>query len=75
MQTLPRTNVVVIEDFDRMTTLDEDVNCTKPTHLLSMFSLNLRAPFSTSTFGAHNLETECGPRGAVLPQKMNVLIC
>ena len=25
-------------------TMDENVNCTKQTHLLSVFSLNLRAP-------------------------------
>ena len=55
MQTLTRTHVVVIEDFDHMTTMDENVNCTKITHLLSKkISLNLRAPFCTSTFTSKN---------------------
>ena len=33
-----------------MTTMDENMNWMKLTHLLSNFSLNLRAPFCTSTF-------------------------
>ena len=44
MQTLTRTYMVVIEDFDHMAIMDEKVNYTKLTCLLSVFSLNLRAP-------------------------------
>ena len=39
MQTLTRTRMVVIKEH--MTTMDENVNWMKLTHVLSMFSLNL----------------------------------
>jgi hypothetical protein len=42
--------MVVIEDYDHMTIMDENVNWMKLTNLLSLFSLNLRALFYTSTF-------------------------
>ena len=35
MHTPTRTYMVVIKDFDHMTTMDDKVNCMKPTHLLS----------------------------------------
>ena len=35
MQTLTRTYMVVIEDFDLMITMDENENWMKLTHLLS----------------------------------------
>ena len=44
-----RTYMVLIKDYDHMTTMNENVNWMKPTHLLSNFA-NLRAPFCTSTF-------------------------
>ena len=50
MQTLTRMDKVVIEDYHHMTTIDVDVNWMKLTHLLLIFSLNLRAPFCTFTF-------------------------
>ena len=42
--------MVVIENYDHMKTMDENVYWMKPTHLLSKFSLNFRALFCTSTF-------------------------
>ena len=50
MQTLTRTYMVVIEDTNHMTIMDENVNWMKLTNLLSLSSLNLRAPYYTSTF-------------------------
>ena len=44
MQPLTITYVVVIENYDHMTTLDENVN-DELANLLSNFSLNLRGPF------------------------------
>ncbi len=41
---------VVIEDYYHMTTMDENVNWMKLAHLLSIFILNPRASFHTSTF-------------------------
>ena len=35
MQTLTRMYMVVIEEFDHMTKMDDNVNCMKVTHLLS----------------------------------------
>ena len=35
MQTLTRTYMIVIKDYDPMTTVDEDVNWMKLTHILS----------------------------------------
>ena len=55
MQTLTRTYMVVIEGFDHMTTMEENMNCTKLTHLLSFLSLNLRALFHASIFPLENL--------------------
>jgi hypothetical protein len=55
MQTLTKTYMVVIEDFDLMTTMDENMNWMKLTHLLSMFALNLRAPYYTYTVTSENL--------------------
>ena len=37
--------MVVIEDYYHMTTIDENMNWMKITHLFSNNSLNLRAPF------------------------------
>ena len=45
MQTLTRRHVVVIEDYDHMTVMNENVKRMKPTLWFSFFSLNLRAPF------------------------------
>ena len=45
-----RRHMVVVEDYDHMKTMDENVKWMKPTHLLSNFSLNLRVPFRTSIF-------------------------
>ena len=50
MQTLIKMDKVVIEDYYRVTIMDENMNWMKLTHLLSLFSLNPRAPFCTSTF-------------------------
>ena len=45
MQTLTRTDKVIIKDCYHMTTMDEDVCPMKLSPLLSFSSLNLRAPF------------------------------
>ena len=37
--------MVVIEDYYHMTTMTENVNWMKLTHLLLIFSLNCKAPF------------------------------
>ena len=50
VQTLTRTYMVVVEDFDHMKTMNENVHWMKLTHLLSIFPLNLRTPCCTSTF-------------------------
>ena len=50
MQTLTKTHIVVIEDYDLVTTLDEKVDWMKLTHLLSKNSLELRASFCALTF-------------------------
>ena len=50
MQILTRTYMVVIKDYDHMTSMKENVNWIKITHLLLFTSLNLKAPFCTSTF-------------------------
>ena len=39
-----KTNMVVIKDYDYMKTMDKNVKWMKPTHLLSIFSLDLRSP-------------------------------
>ena len=39
MQTLTRTYMTVIEDFDHMTPMNENVNRMKLTHLFSNFSI------------------------------------
>ena len=44
MQTLTRTYMIVIEDFDLMTIMDENLNWMKLPHLFPNFSLNVRAP-------------------------------
>ena len=49
MQTLTTTHLVVNKDYDHMTTMDENVNWMKLTHLLSIYFVNLKAPFCTST--------------------------
>ena len=46
MQTVARIDMVVIEDYYHMTTID----WIKLTHLLSSFSIILWTPFCTSTF-------------------------
>ena len=43
-------NKVVIEDYDHVTIMYENLNWMKLTHLLSSNSLNLRALFCTSIF-------------------------
>ena len=40
----------VIENYYHMTTMDESMNWMEVTHLLSIFSLNPRAPFCMITF-------------------------
>ena len=50
MQTLTRTDLVAIEDYDHMTIMDENMKWMKLTHLLSVFPLNLRGPSCTCTF-------------------------
>ena len=45
MQIITRMDTVVIEDYYRMTTMDEKVNWMKVTYLLSTFLLNLVPPF------------------------------
>ena len=40
--------MIFIEDFDHMTTMDENMNWMKLTHLLSIFSLNFK-PLCAST--------------------------
>ena len=57
MQTLIRTHMAVIEDFDHMIIMDKNVKSTKLTHMLSIVSLNLRALFFASTFTLENLIT------------------
>ena len=44
MQSIPSMDMIVIEDYYHMTTMDENVNWMNLAHLLSMFSLNMR-PF------------------------------
>jgi hypothetical protein len=44
MQTLTKTNIVVVRDYDCTTTMNENMKWMKLTHPLSNFSLNLRAP-------------------------------
>ena len=44
MQTLTRTYMVVIEDFVHTTTINENVNYMKLTHLLSKISIILGPP-------------------------------
>ena len=43
-----------------MTIVDDNMNWMKLTHLLSSFSLNLRAPFCTSTFTSYFLRAFWG---------------
>lgn len=50
MQTVQRVDMIVIEDYYHVTTMDENVNIMKLTHLISKNPLNSRAPFCTSTF-------------------------
>ena len=50
MQTLRRTYMVVIKDYDHMTTMIET-----NTSIVKKNPLNLRAPFCTSTFTSNNL--------------------
>ena len=44
MKNLTRLDRVVIRDYYHMTTMDENMNWMKPTHLLAISSLNLRRP-------------------------------
>ena len=46
MKSLTRTSMVVLKDYDHMTTMNENVKWMKQRHLLWIISLNLRAPFS-----------------------------
>jgi hypothetical protein len=41
----PLLHIQVIGSYYQMTTMDEIINRMKLAHLLSIFSLNLRAPF------------------------------
>jgi hypothetical protein len=59
MQTLTRRHMVDIEDYDHMQMMDENVKWMKLTHLLSYFSLNLKAPFCTSTFTSKQYLDRC----------------
>ena len=47
---LTRRHMVVIEDYNHLKTMDENVKWMKLTHLLSFFPLNLRGPFCTPAF-------------------------
>ena len=42
--------MIIIGEYYPMTTMDENVNRMKPTHVLAIFPLDLRAPFCKSTF-------------------------
>ena len=42
--------MVVIEDYYHMPTMDKNVTWMKLTHISSIFSLNIRAAFCTSTY-------------------------
>lgn len=42
-------DMVVVEDYYLMTSMDGNINKMKLTHVLSNFPLTLRAPFSTSS--------------------------
>ena len=54
LQTLKRMDMVVIRNYVHMTTMDEHTYWIKLTHLLSNFSLTLKAPFCTSSFTSKN---------------------
>jgi hypothetical protein len=43
-------DIAVIEDFYYMTKMDENVSRMELDHVLSIFSLNLKPLFCTSTF-------------------------
>ena len=50
LQTLKRRNMVIVRNYVHTTTMDENTNWMKLTHLFSNFPLTLKAPFCTSTF-------------------------
>ena len=52
----PKTQIFKLKQLEVSTS--ENVNWMKTTHLLSFFTLNLRAPFSTSTFTTKELRTQ-----------------
>ena len=43
---------VVVQDYYHVTTMDENVNWMKLAHLLSIFIINPRGSFRTSTFAS-----------------------
>jgi hypothetical protein len=49
--------MVVIEDYDHMTSMNEIVKWMKLTHLLSIFSVSLRGPFVHLQFTSKKLIT------------------
>jgi len=57
MQILTRVDMVVIEDYYHITTLNENVIWMKRTHLLPSFFLNPKASFCISTFNVKLLMT------------------
>ena len=50
MQVITRMGMVVIMNYYHMTTMDENMNWMKLTHMLSTFFVNLMTPFCTSNF-------------------------
>ena len=52
MQTPTRMDKVVIEDYYHMTVLNKNANWMELSHLLSILSLNPRAPSYTYTYSS-----------------------
>ena len=50
-------DMVAIEDYHRMTTMNEKLNSMKLAHILSCFLVNSRGPFCTITFTSSFLDT------------------
>ena len=78
MQSLTQTNMEVnIENYDHMTTKDENVNWMKLTHLLSVFSLDLKAPFCISNFTSKNIITflDVRTRESIIPLHFVYYVC
>ena len=52
MQTPTRMDKVVIEDYYHMTTVNENLDWMKSTHMLSIFLYAVGPPFVTPTFAS-----------------------